>query len=115
MKLAERSPKAREKFADSNMAVANAIASAVFIGVLVFPLSAFISALALGNEPFSTMKIPNWWQVALFAVLYLSPLGVAWHAKEIALDIYDQIDQSAARSDKKTRSPARPTTKRMRP
>jgi len=96
MKLSERSLKAKEKFADSNMSVASSIASAVFIGVLVFPLTAFISAIALGNEPFALMKMISLKQLFIFGGLYFSPLFAAWYAKEIAMDLYDQIEKATS-------------------
>ncbi|OAI10552.1 hypothetical protein [Methylomonas methanica] len=96
MKLSERSLKAKEKFADSNMSVASSIASAVFIGVLVFPLTAFISAMALGNEPFALMKMITLKQLFIFGGLYFSPLFAAWYAKEIAMDLYDQIEKATS-------------------
>jgi hypothetical protein len=96
MKLSERSLKAKEKFADSNMSVASSIASAVFIGVLVFPLTAFISAIALGSEPFPLMKMPTFKQLLLFGGLYFSPLLAAWYAKETAMNLYDQIEKATS-------------------
>lgn len=104
MKLSERSLKAKEKFADSNMAVASSIASAVFIGVLVFPLTAFISAVALGNEPFASMKMITMKQFFIFGGLYLSPLFFSWCAKETAMNLYDQIEKATPNnSDWRTR------------
>ncbi|ACX95806.1 hypothetical protein Hneap_0968 [Halothiobacillus neapolitanus c2] len=94
MGISERSLKAKEKFADGNMAVANSITSAVFISVLVFPLSVFVSAIALGKEPFDVAKVPPWGEIWLFAGLYFSPLLVAWYAKKTAMDLYDEIDKA---------------------
>jgi Kef-type K+ transport system membrane component KefB len=76
------------------MSVANAITSAVFIGILVFPLTTFVSAIVLGNEPFSSLMLLTWYQVGLFAILYFCPLIVARYAKEFAMNLYDEIDES---------------------
>ncbi|MES9851436.1 MAG: hypothetical protein ABW170_06335 [Candidatus Thiodiazotropha sp. L084R] len=98
-KLSERSIKSKEKFADSNMAVANSIASAVFIGILVLPLTAFISAIILGNTPFQSIKTPDYWYVLLFSILYISPLFLSWYAKDFAMDLYDEVDSFTTQTE----------------
>lgn len=97
MKLKDRSLKSKEKFADGLMAVGNAIHSAVLISVLVFPLTAFISAIFVGNEVFSiTVILKHWgWQnVGLFGIVYLVPIGIGRYSKEQAMNLYDEITSS---------------------
>lgn len=69
MKLAHRSPKSKEKFADGLMSVANAIHAAALIGVLVFPLTAFITAVFSGGSIYSPTLILTklaWNDIAFF-------------------------------------------------
>jgi hypothetical protein len=98
--------KAREKFADSLMSISTAIASAVFISVLVFPLTVFIQTMALGKDPLwawlpgllSRGTKPEWWPLlfaAMFLGLYLLPLVIAHRMREGALKIYDTLPPSA--------------------
>jgi hypothetical protein len=103
--LKKRSSKSKEKFADSLMAIANAIHSAAFVGVLVLPLTAFVSAMFSGNEPFSFLSIINkmtWPRIGIFALVYLSPIILASLAKEKAMDIYDEVARLANNSTKQT-------------
>ena len=78
MKLSERSLMAREKFADSNMSVANSIASAVFIGILVSPLLVFITDITQGNEPSRRGGVSRCAVFVLQCGRRPAPLGGGW-------------------------------------
>ena len=92
MKLKNRALKSKEKFADGLMTIGNAIHSTVMISVLVFPLTAFISAIFADNEIFSVMTILQrwgWQNVGLFGIVYLVPIVFGMYAKEKAMSLYD--------------------------
>jgi hypothetical protein len=80
--LNRRTPKAREKFADSLMSCSTTLLSATLIGLLVFPFTAFIQTMASGADPLSALVA--WWQpdrwsgwhAEVFVVLYWLPSGV---------------------------------------
>ena len=101
MALKDRSTKAQEKFADHLMSISTGIFSATFLGVLVVPLSVFISSL-LGTNPkvlslfeiFERMNISPG-SLLTFAILYLTPLVFAWYCRRLALGIYDRISKDA--------------------
>ena len=98
MKLAHRSPKSKEKFADGLMSVANAIHAAALIGVLVFPLTAFITAVFSGGNIYSPSSILtklSWNDIALFGAVYLLPIAVGQYAKEQAMQLYDEVNKAA--------------------
>lgn len=98
MKLEQRSLKAKEKFADSLMSLANTIHSAVLIGVLVLPLTTFIAGVFSGAEPVSFWAIlarMSWPQIGIFGIVYLAPIIAGGYAKEKAMDIYDEVAKSS--------------------
>lgn len=98
MKLSDRSPKSKEKFADSLMAVANMIHGAVLVSIFVFPLTAFLTAIFGNQEPFSFIAIirrMTWANVGLFALVYLVPIVAGVKAKEKAMDLYDEVAKSS--------------------
>lgn len=97
MKLAHRSPKSKEKFADGLMSVANAIHAAALIGVLVFPLTAFTTAVFSGGSIYSPTLILTklaWNDIAFFGVVYLLPIAAGQYAKEQAMDLYDDANKA---------------------
>jgi hypothetical protein len=101
LKLEHRSLKSKEKFADSLMSLANIIHGAVLIGVFVFPLTAFVSALFAGTEPFSFFAIldrMSWSSIGVFGVVYFLPGLVGLYAKTKAMDLYDEVAQSTLSS-----------------
>lgn len=101
MRISKRSMLAKEKFADSNMSIANSIAKATFIGVLVFPLTVVISAIAFGNDPFILTKLPTWEHIIIFGILYWLPLIVTQYGRKKAMDIYDQVEKSTIKKNYK--------------
>lgn len=97
VKLSERSAKAKEKFADALMSVSNSIHSATLIGVLVFPLSLFVSGAFSVAAPFSFSSVlerMSWSQIGLFGFLYLTPIFMGMYAREKAMDLYDEISRA---------------------
>jgi len=103
--LNRRTPKAKEKLADSLMSVSTATQSATLIGLFVFPLTAFIQTMVSGIDPVEALV--SWWQrvgsswmrsawwpgwhTVVFLVLYWLPLSIGLLFRKRALDIYDQI------------------------
>lgn len=99
MKLKDRSPKSKEKFADGLMATGNAIHSAVMISVLVFPLTSFVAAVFSGSEIYSALDILQRWgwrNVGWFGIVYLVPIAFGMYVKEQAMNLYDEITKNAA-------------------
>jgi hypothetical protein len=96
-KFPNRTPKAKEKAADSLMSVGTAVHSATLIGLLVFPLTAFIQTMASGTDPVSALVSwwrPDrwsWWHTGVLFALFLVPLSVGRLVQRRALDIYDEI------------------------
>jgi hypothetical protein len=102
MKLKDRSPRSKEKFADSIMSVANAIHSAAFIGVLVFPLTAFVTAMFTGVEPVSFLTLiqrMSGSNVLLFCAVYLTPIAVGVWVKGLAMDLYDEVEKQKTQEE----------------
>lgn len=90
-----RSRKAREKFADSLMTLANIIYGALFVGMLLFPLTAFVSAMYNAADPFSFLAPVtqfSWQRILVFAVAFIIPLAAAAAARRKALNLYDALD-----------------------
>lgn len=99
MKLDNRSLKSKEKFADSLMSIANTIHGGVLVSVLVFPLTAFLTAIFGSQEPFSFIAMINrvtWTNVAVFAFIYFVPIVAGVKAKEKAMDLYDEVASSSS-------------------
>jgi hypothetical protein len=99
-KLNNRTAKAKEKFADSLMSLSTTLFSAVAISVLVFPLTAFMQAMAKGIDLVETLtqwQPPPWslWYPGVFIVLYLLPLSLGLLVRRRALDLYDEISPPA--------------------
>lgn len=97
MKLKDRSVKSKAKFADSLMSLANIIHGAVSVSIFVFPLTAFISSVFAGAEPFSFSSIldqMSWPKIGLFGTVYFLPIYAGFYAKQKAMDIYDEIAKS---------------------
>lgn len=97
MKLSQRSAKSKEKFADALMSVSNSIHGATFVGVLVIPLSSFVSAAFSGSQPFTFTAIlqrMSWPQIGAFCLLYLTPIIAGIYAREKAMDLYDEINHT---------------------
>jgi hypothetical protein len=64
------------------------------ICVYVFPLTAFISGLFNGAEPFSFASLIKCFsskQLGIFTILYMTPILVGMLAKEKAMNLYDEI------------------------
>lgn len=83
------------------MTIANAIHGTAFVGILVFPLTAFVSAMFSGNEPFSFLSILHrmtWPHIGVFAFVYLLPVIAGVYAKERAMDLYDEVARSGPNS-----------------
>jgi hypothetical protein len=103
--LNRRTPKAREKFADSLMSCSTALLSATLIGPLVFPFTAFIQTMASGADPLSALVAwwqPNrWsdWHTGMFLVLFWLPFGVGLFLRKRALDVYDELSPPAPAVD----------------
>lgn len=94
MKLSEHSVKAKEKFADGLMSVSNSIHAATFVGILVLPLTSFITMAISGSVNFSISAIltrMSWYQIWIFGFLYLVPIAVGMYGREVALRLYDEI------------------------
>jgi hypothetical protein len=100
-KLDERTAKAKEKLADSLMSFSTAVLSAVWISVLVFPLTGFIQATARGIDPLEVMVSwwpPVWWSwrhTAVFLILFWVPFSVSLVFRRKALDMYDDLSPAA--------------------
>jgi hypothetical protein len=96
-KFPSRTSKAKEKAADSLMSVSNAIHSATWISLLVFPLTAFIQSRASGTDLVSALGLLwqpdrwSWWHTGVFAIVFFLPLSMGRSMQRRALDIYDQI------------------------
>lgn len=113
MKFSNRSAKAKEKFADSLMALGNTIYGAAFVSVLVFPLTAMMTAIFSGSPPVNVLDLIgrlSWGTLGTFAALYLVPVCAGYYSKEVALNLYDEIAQS--QSVKEEAPTVRPKTKR---
>jgi hypothetical protein len=101
-KFPSRTPKAKEKLADSLMSVGTALHSATFIGLLVFPCTAFIQAMTSGTDPVSALvawwRPERWsgWHTGVFFVLFWLPLWVGRATQRQALDLYDELAATAA-------------------
>jgi hypothetical protein len=99
-KWTSRTPKAKEKAADSMMSVGTAVHSATFISLLVFPFTAFIQTMASGTDPVSALASwwqPDrwsWWHTIMLLGLFFIPLSVGRQAQRRALDIYDELSPS---------------------
>lgn len=94
-KLEERSNKAKEKFADSLMTLANIIYGAIFVAMLSFPVTAFVSAMYQAADPFSFLAPVNqfsWQRIVIFCAAFIVPLVVAFWARRKAMDLYDELD-----------------------
>jgi hypothetical protein len=81
--------KSKEKFADSLMAIANAVHCAVLVSLLVFPLTVFVSAIFSGAELFSFLSIlerMTWPNIGIFTFVYLLPVFFGTYAKEKAME-----------------------------
>ena len=94
MKVEQRSLKSKEKFADSLMAVANVIHGAALAGVLVFPLTAFVSSVLTGTTALSfgqALDRMTWPNIAIFALVYLTPILMGYFAKEKAMNLFDEV------------------------
>jgi hypothetical protein len=96
-----RTAKAKEKFADSLMSFSTAVSSAIWISILVFPLTVFIQAMARGIDPVEAVVSwwqPDrwsWWHTAVFGILFWVPFSVSLLFRRGALDLYDEISLPA--------------------
>jgi hypothetical protein len=101
-KFNSRTPKAKEKPADSLMTVGTAVHSATLIGILVFPLTASIQTMAGGTDPVSALvswwRLDrwSWWHTGVFGLLWFVPLVWGGHVQRQALDIYDEISNPSS-------------------
>ena len=101
-KSSSRTPKAKEKFADSLMSVSNAVHSATWISLLVFPLTAFIQSMAGGTDPVAKLvdwwrpDRWSWWHTGMFITLFLLPLHRARSMQLQALDLYDEVSGTSS-------------------
>ncbi len=80
------------------MTTGNTLHSAAFVSVLVFPLTAFVSAIFNGTEivPLLTLlKNMDWPMIWQFGLVYLVPIIAGLYAKEVALNTYDKLDAKA--------------------
>lgn len=96
-RLEERSNMAKEKLADSLMTLGNIIYGAVFVAMLVFPVTAFVSAMYQASDPFSFLAPVNqfsWQRIMIFVMAFIIPLAVAMWARRKAMDLYDEIDDN---------------------
>jgi fructose-specific phosphotransferase system IIC component len=113
---AERSDKAKEKFADSVLSVGNAIMSAASIAVFVVPLTAFLQAMVSRTDfgavlsPFLKPDGLPGWQVILLCVLLFLPILVGGYFRKCAMDIYDEIAKPATPAPAIGPNGATPTT-----
>jgi hypothetical protein len=100
--LQRRTDRAKEKYADSLMSLSTAMLSAVFIGLFVVPVTAFIKALA--DQAFAgqmDLLSPLWtWftsgrftirHAILFVVVFYVPLFIAARFRKWALNLYDDL------------------------
>jgi hypothetical protein len=96
-----RTAKAKEKLADSLMSFSTAVSSAVMIGVLVFPLTVFIQAMAKGIDPLGAVaswwppEWWSWWHTAVFLILFWLPFSISLLFRRRALDLYDELPPPA--------------------
>jgi hypothetical protein len=90
-----RTDKAKEKLADSLMSMSTTLLNGVFLGVLVFPLTAFIQSFVSGKDPVPALQTwlssLTWTHVGLFGGFFIIPAVVANLARTSALTIYDAI------------------------
>ena len=110
MGLEKRSVKSKEKFADGLMSLANTIHGAALVAILVFPLTAFISAVLTGGAMFSWLDIVHHFSginLIIFGVVYLTPIVVGMYAKDKAMDMYDQIEAGLRKSEVEAHQPFR--------
>jgi hypothetical protein len=97
-----RTPKAKEKLADSLMSFSTAVSSAVMISVLVFPFTAFIQAMARGTDPVAAVvawwppEWWSWWHTAVFLILVWVPSSISLLFRRRALDLYDELSPPAS-------------------
>jgi len=81
------------------MALANVVHGAALIGVFAFPLTAFVSAVFTGQEPFSFSAILDRMtgsNLVLFIVVYALPIFAGVYGKQKAMDLYDEVAKAAA-------------------
>jgi heme/copper-type cytochrome/quinol oxidase subunit 2 len=97
-RIDRRTDKAKEKFADGLMSVSHTMISAVFLGVFVFPLTAYLQALTHGIDPLaelwrwlSAATLTTVGQAMGFGVSFLWPLLIAALGRWRALSLYDEI------------------------
>ena len=109
-----RSKRGKEKFADSLLALSNGVLTALFVVVLVLPLTAlFAAVLAPAGKPFSLIDLllravraePVIGVVVVLLVFYLGTILWMVLLRERALDIYDLVSREEA--DQGARLPAR--------
>ncbi len=105
--IANRTDKAKEKFADSLMSVSNTIHSATLLGILVIPLTVFLQTIASGKDPVpllldylrttgaGTGETARWHGYLLGFLIFV-PAGAASYMKRQALDLYDELSARAA-------------------
>jgi hypothetical protein len=95
--LNRRTPKAKEKLADSLMSVSTATQSATWIGLFVFPLTAFLQTMTSGTDPVSALmawwRPDRWsgWHTVVFLAIFWLPLSVGLLGRRRALDFYDEL------------------------
>lgn len=94
MRLAQRSAKAREKYADGLMTISNAIASALMISIFVAPLSAVIAQFNDQREVGALLQtlfaMPSM-QFLEFVLCYAISIAVSMYFRFEALNIYDAL------------------------
>jgi hypothetical protein len=105
--IADRTDKAKEKFADSLMSVSNTIHSATLLGILVVPLTAFLQTIVSGKDPVpllldylrtagaGTGETARW-HGFLLGFLICVPAVAASYMKRQALNLYDELSERAA-------------------
>lgn len=94
-KLEQRSKRSLEEFAKSLIVVANTIHGAIFVSVLVLPLTVSVHAIvSTGEAPITSIEqlfgMLDWLQIPLAVFLFLS----VWFGimlKNRAMDILDEM------------------------
>jgi hypothetical protein len=100
-----KTAKAREKFADHLMAVANGVSISLMSGLLVVPLIAVARAIFLASQPLTVVGLfssiaEHPVECAAFVIFYLVALGFVWGVRSGAARIYDEIEaRSESRSE----------------
>jgi hypothetical protein len=103
----DRTDKAKEKFADSLMSVSNTIHSAILLGILVIPLTAFMQAIMSGKDLLPPLLDylhtagtggPMNWHGFLLGILIFVPSSAASYMRKQALNLYDELADRAALS-----------------